>query len=605
MPNRRRKPRRPGPALFEACEARRHMAVDLLATSMTCADPLLPVMHFPNSFTVNIANMGSTAVGSGTGIVVTLYSVDDMNDPTPEYLDARTVWGIGALQTRTLTFSTSGKYRSDNEGYIIAEVDSQNAVSESNETNNKFRGIGVDMLQYSMEADVSSPSGSVNARPLTLDGRFIDGFIGDESMAGNDIDTYKVSLTGGKNYWFEMYEVTDGFDGAMRLFDSSYHEITRSLSDPVVHGDRGAYIEFSPMFTGDYYLAISTEWNQNGSITNLTDRYGYAESGAFKLAAAETDLPTVYITSADYAAVEGEGESALKGLEFTVRREWGNQYWRPLTVKLEYNGQLSNDLVDALPTTLTIAPNTNFTTFHTTAVDDGLNEMTESASVSIGYSAAYLTHPTYHTQQLLVLDNPQTHKPFALSSGYIGGDLSGPRTYIGFSEDVGYSISADDYVLTNLDTGAIIPVSKYQVLWSASINSSIVYFTGFENGQLPDGNYRMTLRKQSVYTWPDAHQLAEDVNIDFASLRGDTNGDRRVDFADLLTLAQHYGSDLGWDGGAWKGDFDRNRRVDFSDLLTLAQNYGHTLAAPLVAPAASRGRTAPRSGLFASQGPIV
>lgn len=579
MRNLSRTPRRAKSALFEACEKRQHMAADLVVSSISTSDPLMPIMYHPQNYTVQIANVGTSSVSPNTGIVVTLYSVDHVGDTSPEYLDSTTVWGFDRFTTKTLSFRTTAYYRSDNEGYVIAEIDSQNAVQELNEANNKYRGIDIDMLQYCMEADVSSPSGSVNARPLALDGRFIDGYLGDESMAGRDIDTYKVSLTGGKTYWFEMYEVDNRFNGAMRLFNANLEQVAISLSDPIVHGDRGAYIEFVAPATGDYYLALSTEVNKAGSITNIVDRFAYLEHGPYKLAAAEKDWSDIQVTSLDPYAVEGAPNDQSSGLEFVVRREWGNQWWRPLTVNLEVTGQFNNDLVETIPTTVTFAPNQGTYTFRSMPVQDSINEMTETHWISAKPSPDYRlgSHPT---QTIQVFDNPVTHRPFALTSSYIWSDRAGPRTAITFSEDVGYSISRDDYILTNRDTGAMIPSSKYQVLWSPTINGSIVYFNGFENGQLPDGNYRMTLRKNSVYTWPDGKQLENDVSIDFFSLRGDTNGDRAVDFNDLLTVAQNYGMNSDTDGGAYKGDFDRNGKVDFNDLLVLAQSYGHRVAAP-------------------------
>ena len=52
---------------------------------------------------------------------------------------------------------------------------------------------------------------------------------------------------------------------------------------------------------------------------------------------------------------------------------------------------------------------------------------------------------------------------------------------------------------------------------------------------------------------------------------GDTNFDGVVGFADLLTLAQHYGST----SAEWEtGDFTGDRVVGFGDLLLLAQHYG-------------------------------
>lgn len=57
---------------------------------------------------------------------------------------------------------------------------------------------------------------------------------------------------------------------------------------------------------------------------------------------------------------------------------------------------------------------------------------------------------------------------------------------------------------------------------------------------------------------------------------GDTNDDGKVDFTDLLTLAQNYGQT----GATWQqGDFNASGTVDFADLLALAQHYGQTTPA--------------------------
>jgi hypothetical protein len=53
---------------------------------------------------------------------------------------------------------------------------------------------------------------------------------------------------------------------------------------------------------------------------------------------------------------------------------------------------------------------------------------------------------------------------------------------------------------------------------------------------------------------------------------GDANLDGKVDFSDLLILAQHYGLSP---GAMWgDGDFNADGGVGFDDLLILAQNYG-------------------------------
>ena len=56
-------------------------------------------------------------------------------------------------------------------------------------------------------------------------------------------------------------------------------------------------------------------------------------------------------------------------------------------------------------------------------------------------------------------------------------------------------------------------------------------------------------------------------------LPGDTNADGKVDFADLVTLAGHYGQlNATWQ----EGDFNADGTVDFGDLVTLAAHYGQT-----------------------------
>jgi len=57
---------------------------------------------------------------------------------------------------------------------------------------------------------------------------------------------------------------------------------------------------------------------------------------------------------------------------------------------------------------------------------------------------------------------------------------------------------------------------------------------------------------------------------------GDANGDGRVDFSDLVLLAQHYGTTS---GATWSdGDFNADGGVGFDDLVGLAQHYGLSAA---------------------------
>lgn len=70
----------------------------------------------------------------------------------------------------------------------------------------------------------------------------------------------------------------------------------------------------------------------------------------------------------------------------------------------------------------------------------------------------------------------------------------------------------------------------------------------------------------------------------YAVLPGDANSDGTVSFADLLTLAQHYGSmSADWS----QGDFNCDGAVNFADLLLLAQDYGKSSVVAGMSPAAA------------------
>jgi autotransporter-associated beta strand protein len=100
------------------------------------------------------------------------------------------------------------------------------------------------------------------------------------------------------------------------------------------------------------------------------------------------------------------------------------------------------------------------------------------------------------------------------------------------------------------------------------------------------------------------------------TMNGDSNLDGTVSFADLVTVAQHYGQVLDDAAGSpstftnstWThGDFNYDGKVSFADLVTVAQNYGGTLPASIPgAPADFNSDLAaafasvpePSSGLF-------
>jgi hypothetical protein len=105
----------------------------------------------------------------------------------------------------------------------------------------------------------------------------------------------------------------------------------------------------------------------------------------------------------------------------------------------------------------------------------------------------------------------------------------------------------------------------------------------------PDGVYALPMRLRSdrlaFSDWyylvfaknpaPNTLSISTLLAQQMANAReGDTNFDGSINFDDLLTLAQNYGSSSGrWWGS---GDFNFDGDVDFDDLLQLAQGYGST-----------------------------
>ncbi len=168
--------------------------------------------------------------------------------------------------------------------------------------------------------------------------------------------------------------------------------------------------------------------------------------------------------------------------------------------------------------------------------------------------------------------------------------LLGPshRVKVPFSEALAAPPAAADFVLTNRATGATHPVTS--VNYDPALRVATVFFGGI----LPDANWRLTARAAGLADTSgnalDGNRDGvggDDFTFDFFFLNGDANRDRRVDFTDLVVLAQNYEST----GRTWaEGDFNYDTVVDFNDLVILAQRYETAL--PLPAAPASFGRAA-------------
>jgi hypothetical protein len=135
----------------------------------------------------------------------------------------------------------------------------------------------------------------------------------------------------------------------------------------------------------------------------------------------------------------------------------------------------------------------------------------------------------------------------------VGIQLSGPSGLIA-------DLSGDQQTLT----GTLAP-GHYELLATASGNFDDM-FPASGNDAMAQGMFTLTLGGGGGPK----------------PLPGDANLDGKVNFTDLLILAQHYGLKTGQAVGT--GDFNADGGVGFDDLLVLAQNYGKMSAAPAVTP---------------------
>ncbi|MFT3788658.1 MAG: hypothetical protein QM770_21215 [Tepidisphaeraceae bacterium] len=129
--------------------------------------------------------------------------------------------------------------------------------------------------------------------------------------------------------------------------------------------------------------------------------------------------------------------------------------------------------------------------------------------------------------------------------------------------------------LVNTTTGITIATGTVSV--STSGATATIAMSGHPAGELPDGDYTLTLDAGIVFSSGGA-ALMSPVSTTFFALAGDFNRDRAVNFADLLALASSYGSTSKTYA---QGNADRDAAgvVNFNDLLVLAEHYGHGLAA--------------------------
>lgn len=173
--------------------------------------------------------------------------------------------------------------------------------------------------------------------------------------------------------------------------------------------------------------------------------------------------------------------------------------------------------------------------------------------------------------------------------------LTSQSISLNFSENVSPTFSIADITLQSLTpTVTTIPSGALTAVYGAG-NVATITFTGFTDGVLPDGNYRITVASSGISD-PAGNTLDGDDNglaggsysFDFFVLAGDANRDRHVDAKDLGLLA------VNWQGTSKtfaQGDFNYDSKVDIKDLAIFAYHFQQYLAP--AAPAAALASISP------------
>jgi hypothetical protein len=166
-------------------------------------------------------------------------------------------------------------------------------------------------------------------------------------------------------------------------------------------------------------------------------------------------------------------------------------------------------------------------------------------------------------------------------------DVPQQTVVVRFDRDVGASLVASDFELLNTTTNTPVNAASIVLNYDAATFTARLTFPSLQYGALPDGRYTLTINRNNV-TAAGVPMFASDQRT-LSFLLGDANRDDRVNFADLLILAQNYDS-AGRTFSQGNFDYDSAGAVSFGDLLILAARYDTSLPARLATTPARRSR---------------
>lgn len=183
---------------------------------------------------------------------------------------------------------------------------------------------------------------------------------------------------------------------------------------------------------------------------------------------------------------------------------------------------------------------------------------------------------------------PALAKPRITFSGFNFDNNLGTFFDLFFSETVDASLAVGDLVVTNTTTGVPLQ-AQYKRLELIPAPGKTYARLWFEP-LIPNGRYRLDLAANAVVD-AQGEPLTAAYTNSFSYLHGDVTQDGVINFNDLLSMAQRYGSS----GRTYlQGNLDRDPlgKIDFGDLLVLAQNYGNALSTAAVTTSRRRAGNA-------------
>ena len=430
--------------------------------------------------------------------------------------------------------------------FIEISLDGENAVLESNESNNAKSfayTLNVNNPGGGVPADQFDTGGNNNALAAATD----MGVLGTLTQTGlsihygQDFDWFKFEASSTGTYTISTIGTSGNLD--LYLYDAAGQQLrastgtasNESVSYPFEMGQT-YYVKtegYNSTQVSNYQIA----WALKPTVTNSVDVVDGSEVGP---APASVVIARNGPTTSPLTITFSVGGTAQRDVDYTI----------------EADGLIS-------PNTISIGDLQSTVTVWIRPIADNVAEPTENVIITVNNSSVYVIGGSA-SAQVNIADAPPT-----VTGSAFAFDVLPHRVILDFSTNVGASLDLTDLLVTNLDTQQTVPADS--VTYGENRNRGTFSFAG----ALPDGNYRAVLSAAGV-THAFGLPLTGDATLDFFVFAGDANRDRSINIADFAILAGNFNTPASFVGG----DFDYDGSVGIGDFSILASKFNTTLPQP-------------------------